>query len=175
MIDVECLNQFLVTGSSLFRKYTNATKHQYQIQDASQPRLSTSDSSFTYFNNEDYDPESNGITTSNDVLLNVIHHNSALRGLNAAQKRHLESLAEGPKHYPPGHFLWCVGGPVSYSYLIVSGTAKFANFSKRSGSARMRRGSTGSLVSLLNLYISQLLTNFITQFSIGCWFLQRGY
>merc|ERR1711862_198594 len=79
---------------------------------------------------------------SSDVL-DVINFNSVFRSLSAAQKYHLESLAEGPKAYKSSEILWSIGMPVTLSFLIVSGRAKFSNL--KLTALCPRRGSTGSL------------------------------
>jgi hypothetical protein len=42
-------------------------------------------------------------------VLELLDCNSALRKLSAVQKRHLESLAEGPLYFRPGERLWRAG------------------------------------------------------------------
>lgn len=61
--------------------------------------------------------------------------NSAFRKLSAVQKRHLESLAEGPISFEPGERLWRAGTPVDRAFIIVSGTASFAPKRRNAGSA----------------------------------------
>jgi hypothetical protein len=51
-----------------------------------------------------------------DSLLDVIWFNSVLGNLKALQKRHLESLAEGPRFFEPGSLLWKIGDPVDFAY-----------------------------------------------------------
>lgn len=62
-----------------------------------------------------------------DGVLDVIKCNSALGKLTAQQKRHLESLAEGPRLFEAGQHLWQVGDNVDFAFLIVTGTAVFAS------------------------------------------------
>lgn len=76
-------------------------------------------------------------------FLDTISHNSALGNLSALQKRHLESLAEGPRYFDAGQPIWQVGSPVEYAFLIVSGSATFAQPPRKRG--MNRRCSTGSM------------------------------
>lgn len=78
-------------------------------------------------------------------FLDVLRYNSALKKLTAVQKRHLESLSEGPSRYDPGRPIWLAGRPVDFAYLIISGTAFF----QASCDVKVkpsRRGSTGNLL-----------------------------
>lgn len=68
-------------------------------------------------------------------ILELLNCNSALRKLNAVQKRHLESLAEGPICFQPGERLWRAGTPVDKAFILVSGTASFAPKRRNAGSA----------------------------------------
>jgi len=58
-------------------------------------------------------------------IMEIIEYNSTLRKISAVQKRHLESLAEGPIYYAPGERLWCTGTPVDKAFIVVGGTASF--------------------------------------------------
>lgn len=58
-------------------------------------------------------------------VLELLNCNSALRKLNAVQKRHVESLAEGPVNFQPNERMWQAGTPVDRAFIIVSGTASF--------------------------------------------------
>jgi CRP-like cAMP-binding protein len=68
-------------------------------------------------------------------ILELLNCNSALRKLTAVQKRHLESLAEGPIVFQAGERLWRAGTPVDKAFIIVSGTASFAPKRRNAGSA----------------------------------------
>lgn len=68
-------------------------------------------------------------------VLELLNSNSALRKLNAVQKRHLESLAEGPISFQPGERLWSTGGLVDRAFVIVSGSASFVPKRRNAGSA----------------------------------------
>lgn len=75
--------------------------------------------------------------------MDVIETNSTLRKISAVQKRHLESLAEGPVYFGPGELLWRTGTPVEKAYILVGGTVSFR--------AKRRNASVGvSVVSLLS-------------------------
>jgi hypothetical protein len=78
-------------------------------------------------------------------ILELLNLNSALRKLSAVQKRHLESLAEGPISYQPGERLWKAGNTVDRTFIIVSGSAAFAP-RRRKTSARASdvQGDNGS-------------------------------
>jgi len=58
-------------------------------------------------------------------IFEVLELNSTLRKLIAVQKRHLESLAEGPYYYSPGERLWRFGATVDKAFIIVAGTVSF--------------------------------------------------
>jgi hypothetical protein len=58
-------------------------------------------------------------------VLELLNCNSALRKLNAVQKRHIESLAEGPVSFQPNERMWQAGTPVDRAFIIASGTASF--------------------------------------------------
>ncbi|CAB9522972.1 Lactamase_B [Seminavis robusta] len=62
-----------------------------------------------------------------DNLLEVLNFNSALGKLTAFQKRHLESIAEGPRYFEEGSSLWSIGDSVDFAFLIVTGTALFGH------------------------------------------------
>ena len=68
-------------------------------------------------------------------ILELLEDNTALRKLSAVQKRHLESLAEGPKYYSPGDRLWRSGAHVENAFIIVGGTASFVAKRRNAGSA----------------------------------------
>ena len=59
-------------------------------------------------------------------VMELLDHNSSFRKISAVQKRHLESLAEGPKYFAPNKRLWTSGSPVDNAFIVVEGTARFA-------------------------------------------------
>lgn len=100
-------------GSSLYRKYLARKLDQGTNESNSE---------------NDVDKKSSPLHVEAVRSLNIIElleSNSALRKLSAVQKRHLESLAEGPVTIPPGKRLWQVGSPVDKSFMIVGGTVSF--------------------------------------------------
>lgn len=140
------LHRILKNGSKLFRKYC-ALKERQDAAEAETKALiarSESSSSVDFFEKYSTVPEEPiNRWFPQDTLLEVLKCNSALGKLTALQKRHLESLAEGPRFFEPDNFLWKVGDPVEYAFLIVSGTACFA--SKPETDIRNRRSSTGNI------------------------------
>lgn len=70
----------------------------------------------------------------NIEVMEIIECNTTLRKTSAVQKRHLESLAEGPIHFEPGERLWRSGMPVETAFIIVGGTASFLA-TRRNGSS----------------------------------------
>jgi hypothetical protein len=121
VVQMKDLQRILKSGSKLFRKYLALKAAQ---KDTLKPAQAAADS-----------------------LLEVIRFNSVLGNLTALQKRHLESLAEGPRFFAPGSLLWKIGAPVDFAYLLVSGTATLGSRApQRVGRSRMnRRGSTGAI------------------------------
>ena len=53
--------------------------------------------------------DQNMISPSNFV--DTISNNSLLSKLTPLQKRHLETIVDGPEHFNPGQYFWKVGGP----------------------------------------------------------------
>jgi glyoxylase-like metal-dependent hydrolase (beta-lactamase superfamily II) len=116
------LHSILKSGSSLYRKYLERKMYQERA------KLDISSS------------EQQNSTMLDDALkdlnvLELLNSNSALRKLNAVQKRHLESLAEGPISFQPGERLWSTGGVVDRAFVIVSGSASFVPKRRNAGSA----------------------------------------
>ncbi len=68
-------------------------------------------------------------------ILELLEHNTALRKLSAVQKRHLESLAEGPVYYAPGKRIWKSNTPVEKAFIIICGTVSFVAKRRNAGSA----------------------------------------
>lgn len=67
-------------------------------------------------------------------VLELLDCNSALRKLSAVQKRHLESLVEGPMSFQPGERLWRAGTSVDKAFIVLSGTASFVPRRRNAGS-----------------------------------------
>lgn len=126
-VEFSGLHWILQNGSSLYRKYLDRLSHQHRAQ---------RDTSSTY---------SSARLTKTDKLLDdarkelnvleLLNCNSALRKLNAVQKRHLESLAEGPVSFQPGERLWKAAQPVDKAFIIVSGSASFVSPRKQNRSS----------------------------------------
>jgi hypothetical protein len=122
-VEFSSLHSILKSGSSLYSKYLERNNLLRAKLDCS-------------FN----DQSSAGDKANLDVVDEASVHellssNSALRKLNAVQKRHLESLAEGPIRFQPGDRLWRAGGPVDRAFIIVSGSASFVPKRRNAGSA----------------------------------------
>ncbi|KAL3921111.1 MAG: hypothetical protein SGILL_002921 [Bacillariaceae sp.] len=135
-VEFASLHNVLVSGSPLYRKYLERRKQQ-------QRRLSYAEGVMQ-----------NSIFASTQKLLNesmqtmnvmdLLDQNSALRKLSAVQKRHLESLAEGPIAFNPGDRLWRAGAPVDNAYLVIAGTASFVPRRRNAGSASVPNASAVS-------------------------------
>lgn len=127
LLSMKDLQRILKSGSKYYRKYLSIEERQ---------RNCTNDSP-SY---------GNSLDQSHDRVIEVIQFNSVLGTLYPKQKRHLESLAEGPRHFPYQSLLWKVGEPVDFAYIIVAGTATLGAKTTRAPATRMnRRGSTGAI------------------------------
>lgn len=156
MLNMKDLHQILKSGSKLFRKYLTLKEKQAAEEAAMKAQIIRNETELTNSSqNGLHNPSSFVIDTVNelqshnnwyayDSVLEVLKCNSALGRLTALQKRHLESLAEGPRYFEAGHYLWQVGEPVDYAFLIVAGTATFAP-KPDDDVWRNRRGSTGNI------------------------------
>jgi len=128
-IEYSSLHAILKNGSPLYRKYL---ARRAQQQSATQSVRLNIDSA-----------------TKPDLLLEsavrnlnvneLLDSNSALRKLSAVQKRHLESLAEGPKLFGPGQRLWRSGAAVDMAFLVVSGTVSFVPRRRNAGSVGVNK------------------------------------
>ena len=78
-------------------------------------------------------------------VIEILECNSTLRKLSAVQKRHLESLAEGPMYYTPGQRLWRAGEIVDKAFIVVSGTVSFVAMRRNAGSVGIGRSSKDNL------------------------------
>lgn len=120
-VEFSSLHSILKSGSSLYNKYL-------ERNNLFRPKL---DCSINELSCEKSNVEAVDEANVHDLL----NSNSALRKLNAVQKRHLESLAEGPIRFQPGDRLWRAGGPVDRAFVIVSGSASFVPKRRNAGSA----------------------------------------
>jgi len=125
-IEFSSLHAILTSGSSLYRKYlerrTSQEKAMEQIQDSSP--LSSSELGI----------EMKEELNENLNVLDLLELNSAFRKLSAVQKRHLESLAEGPVSFIPGERLWRAGTAVDKAFIVVAGTVSFIIGRRNAGS-----------------------------------------
>lgn len=123
-IDTCALHAILKAGSPLYRRYLErkASQERAKLEITSTEATSTTEQLL-----DD--------AVKNLNVLELLNCNSALRKLNAVQKRHLESLAEGPISFQPGERLWRAGTPVDKAFLLVSGTASFVPKRRNAGSA----------------------------------------
>lgn len=165
MLNMKDLHQILKSGSKLFRKYLTLKEKEAAEEAAMKAQIirNESDTNHVGLNGTTLSNGSNNNSFTNnpivetvteqhshnnwyayDSVLEVLKCNSALGKLTALQKRHLESLAEGPRYFESGHYLWQVGEPVGYAFLIVAGTATFAP-KPDDELWRNRRGSTGNM------------------------------
>lgn len=125
-VEFSNLHSILKSGSSLYRAYLDRNA---QKDSGSRDCLRDAPNAAMY--------ES---VVKNIDIMDVIETNSTLRKISAVQKRHLESLAEGPVYFGPGELLWRTGTPVEKAYILVGGTVSFR--------AKRRNASVGvSVVS----------------------------
>jgi len=124
-IEFSNLHSILKSGSELYRKYLarKARRDQKNAQ-AKFAKHNITSSSQTVFDK----------ALENLNIVELLDANSAFRRLNAVQKRHLESLAEGPIHYNAGQRLWRMGAAVDKAFIIVAGTATFLAKRRNAGS-----------------------------------------
>jgi len=126
-IEISHLHPILKSGSSLYRKYLERRAQQERAQSlemADGDQMSATEQLL-------------GEALRNLNILELLNCNSALRKLSAVQKRHLESLAEGPVSFLPGERIWRSGAPVDKAFIIVSGTASFVPRRRNAGSANV--------------------------------------
>lgn len=157
IVSMKDLHKILKGGSPLYRKYLECLKK--EEADAAEKSLIDADdlsgddiaaqwglsTTCTPKQSQKKHPPPNP-NTNTSSFLDTISHNSALGNLSALQKRHLESLAEGPRYFDAGQPIWQVGSPVEYAFLIVSGSATFAQPPRMRGVDR--RSSTGSMMGM---------------------------
>ena len=158
IVSMKDLHKILKGGSPLYRKYLECLKK--EEADAAENSLIDGDdlsgddiaaqwglsTAPKQSQKKHPPPNTNTNTSSSSSFLDTISHNSALGNLSALQKRHLESLAEGPRYFDAGQPIWQVGSPVEYAFLIVSGSATFAQPPRMRGVDR--RSSTGSMMGM---------------------------
>jgi len=126
-VEFSSLHAILKTGSPLYRRYLERKAHQERVKlDGSQSDRMSNATPTDHLLDE---------ALRNLNILDLLNCNSALRKLTAVQKRHLESLAEGPISFQAGERLWRAGTPVDRAFVIVSGTASFVPKRRNAGSA----------------------------------------
>jgi hypothetical protein len=131
LVSMKDLHRILKTGSKYYRKYLSVEE--------SRKRRPNETPSFGI-----------SLDNSHESLIEVIQFNSVLNTLYPNQKRHLESLAEGPRHFSYQSLLWKVGDPVDFAYIIVAGTATIGAKAPRTPvTGTNRRGSTGAIMHTL--------------------------
>lgn len=129
-VEFSNLHAILKSGSPLYRKYLARKAQQHAVAESI--------------------PQSIELTGTRHLLDNAVRNlnvielldcNSALRKLSAVQKRHLESLAEGPVSFSPGQRLWRSGAAVDKAYIVVAGTVSFVPRRRNAGSVGLPRSS----------------------------------
>lgn len=140
-VEFSHLHHILKNGSALYRKYLDRQSQKERSFTSKETLQAGSTSPATQ------KLLSEAMRTLN--VLDLLDQNSALRKLSAVQKRHLESLAEGPEAFNPGAKLWRAGEKVNKAILVVAGTASFVPRRRNAGSATVPSGSmVGSLKSV---------------------------
>lgn len=134
-VEFPSLHLILLSGSALYRKYLDRRAQQQRRLSFEVGSQASTNSTATHKLLTD--------SLKNLNVLELLDQNSALRKLTAVQKRHLESLAEGPVGFGPGERLWRSGAPVDKAFLMVSGTASFVPRRRNAGSASLPPGSMG--------------------------------
>lgn len=123
MLQMHELEKILRRGSRQFRKYLSIKFNELETSS------STGFDQFFHNSNVHLDHSVvDGRSQSNEPneLLVALKFNSVLRDLPAIQKRTLESIAEGPRFFQAGAYLWEAGDRVNFAFLIISGSACFA-------------------------------------------------
>jgi hypothetical protein len=132
-VEFSSLHTILKNGSSLYKKYLERKSNQERVLMDISSGSGHSSSTGKLLDNAMRDLN----------VLELLNCNSALRKLDAVQKRHLESLAEGPISFHPGERMWQAGAPVDRAFVIVSGTASF-HVRRNAGSIAGGKGSLES-------------------------------
>jgi hypothetical protein len=127
-IEFASLHNILKNGSSLYRKYLERRTQQQEQRLCFEGATETSNT-----NSAVQKLVAESMQAMN--VLDLLDQNSAFRKLSAVQKRHLESLAEGPVAFSPGERLWRSGAPVDKAFLVVGGTASFVARRRNAGAA----------------------------------------
>uniref|UniRef100_A0A7S4N8F9 Metallo-beta-lactamase domain-containing protein n=1 Tax=Odontella aurita TaxID=265563 RepID=A0A7S4N8F9_9STRA len=123
-VEFSNLHEILKSGSPLYRRYL-ARKAKLSHIDAIPETIENARNRQLFEN-----------AVHNLNMIELIDCNSALRKLTAVQKRHLESLAEGPVFYHAGQRLWRAGAPVDRAFIVVAGTVSFVPRRRNAGSVK---------------------------------------
>eukprot|EP00551_Chaetoceros_affinis_P010448 CAMPEP_0203662688 /NCGR_PEP_ID=MMETSP0090-20130426/567_1 /ASSEMBLY_ACC=CAM_ASM_001088 /TAXON_ID=426623 /ORGANISM="Chaetoceros affinis, Strain CCMP159" /LENGTH=1308 /DNA_ID=CAMNT_0050525513 /DNA_START=591 /DNA_END=4517 /DNA_ORIENTATION=+ len=125
IIEFASLHKILKSGSLLYRTYLRRKKDkEMTVYDHIPDCLEGATNKDCFIND-----------VRNLEILELLKYNTTLRKLSAVQKRHLESLAEGPVYFKPGQRLWRSGTAVEKAYMIVGGTVSFVAKRRNAGSA----------------------------------------
>ena len=126
-IEFSVLHEILLNGSELYAKYNDRLREQAarditNVQKMSEPKekVSVMERAVLNFN-----------------LVDVLQQNSTFNKLRAVQKRHMESIVDGPFTFEPFEEMWTAGNRIDKVYLIVYGTAKFVSSTNPQNSAEM--------------------------------------
>ena len=114
-IEFSVLHDILMNGSDLYAKYNERLREQAARDFTSQYKLTEPKINFTAMER----------AVLNFNLVDLLQHNSTFNKLRAVQKRHMESIADGPFTFEPFEEMWTAGNHIDKVYLIVYGTAKF--------------------------------------------------
>ena len=131
-IEMPQLHAILKAGSPLYAAYLERTVLKHKARN--ERRL-------TNGSDGDLDAKASMYDCS---VVELLNSNSALKKLNAVQKRHLECLAEGPIAFAPGDRMWRAGAAVDKAYLVVSGTCAFVSKRRNVGSVAAVGDSSGA-------------------------------
>merc|ERR1740139_1734012 len=131
-VEFASLHSILKSGSALYRTYL-ARKNKISSPDTIPDCLKGTSTGHLF---EDSVRKLN--------VIEILELNSTMRTLNAVQKRHLESLAEGPYYYSPGERLWRFGATVDKAFIIVAGTVSFIPKRRNAGSCAVGRSTKDS-------------------------------
>jgi len=142
------LEPILYRGSSQYRKFL-ALQQRYDQETAD------NNTSFTAIEEE-------AQTWRGQHVLDNFKYNSLFNSLTALQMRSLEPIAEGPRVFLGGSFLWKIGDKCENGYLIVNGTVSFASLgfqrhSSKNSSISHRHSKQGSVVGHIELSNGSLI------------------
>jgi hypothetical protein len=112
-IEFANLHAILQSGSARYRKYLARKRQQAATDSDVECKV---ESAMLQMQKE---------AMKNLNIIELLDNNSSFRKLTAVQKRHLESLAEGPLYYAPGQRLWRSGQQVDKAFIVVAGTVAF--------------------------------------------------